>query len=87
MNMEVLNLLLTSDQEAVKNLLASYSSNEDAKERLLEALLVDNPYDIDIDYSDLQPNETKKLVEALMFNLGLSIDDINDIDNLEKIIE
>ena len=85
--MEVLNLLLTSDQTAVKNLLASYSSNETAKEHLLEALLTQNPYDVNVDYSNLEENETKKLVETLMFNLGLSIDDIKEIDSLEEYIE
>ena len=83
--MEILNLLLTSDQQSVQNFLSSYSSNEIAKERLLEALLMsDNPYDINVDYEDVGENETKKLVRTLMFNLGLTIDDVNLLEDIKN---
>lgn len=84
-NMEILNLLLTSDQQSVQNFLSSYSSNEIAKERLLEALLMsDNPYDINVDYEDIGENETKKLVRTLMFNLGLTIDDVDLLEDIKN---
>ena len=65
MNMEILNLLLTGDQVALDRLLSSYSTNEDAKMQELYALTAGDPYDIDVDLSDVGRNETQKLADTL----------------------
>ena len=83
-NMELLNLLLTSDQKAVGNLLSSYSSNEDAKERLLEALTTGDPYDINVDLENRDKNENQKLIETLFFNLGIKLEDIDEEEVLNR---
>lgn len=83
-NMELLNLLLTSDQKAVGNLLSSYSSNEDAKERLLEALTTGDPYDINVDLENIDKNENQKLIETLFFNLGIKLEDIDEEEVLNR---
>lgn len=94
-NMEILNLLLTSDSKSLGQLLSSYSTNEDGKTELLKALLTRDPYDINVDLTDIDRNETQKLVDSLLFNLGLKLEDvkesekeepieISDIDNTEE---
>ena len=76
--MEMLNLLLTSDQKGVGDMLGSYSNNEDAKNKLFEALLLGDPYDINVDLTDIGKNETQKLVDSLFFNLQLKIEDVDE---------
>lgn len=77
-NMELLYLLLTSDKESVSNLVETYSINEDAKEKLLEALLIGDPYDINVDLNDVGKNENKKIIDTLLFNLSLILEDEDD---------
>lgn len=77
-NMEILNLELPSDSKSLGDLISSYSTNEVAKERLLEALLVGDPYDINVDLNDIGRNETQKLVDSLLFNLGLKLEDVEE---------
>ena len=80
-NMELLNLLLISDPESIGHLLSSYSTNEIAKQELLRALLVNDPYDINVNMENIGRNETQKLVDSLLFNLGLKLE--GTTDNLE----
>ena len=77
-NMEILNLLLTGDSNALDRLLSSYSTNEDAKLRELEALTLGDPYDINVDLEDIGRNETQKLADTLFFELGLEFKDFEE---------
>lgn len=84
-NMELLNLLLTSDPKSIGNLLSSYSTNEEAKMELLKALLTGDPYDINVNLDNIGKNETQKLVDSLFFNLGLKLEEVDE--NEENILE
>lgn len=76
--MEILNLLLTGDSNALDRLLSSYSTNEEAKLRELEALTLGDPYDINVDLEDIGRNETQKLADTLFFELGLEFKDFDE---------
>ena len=83
-NMELLNMLLTSDSKTIGEVLESYSTNEVSKERLLMALLTGDPYDINLDTENIGRNETKKLVDTLFFNLGLKLEDVEDDEIIDE---
>lgn len=80
--MELLNLLLTSNPEAVNELLSSYSTNESAKDQIIYKLLTGDPFDVNLDLILEDEAETKKMVDALFYNLQLKFEEDNDEDNL-----
>ncbi|ALN97837.1 hypothetical protein Bp8pS_158 [Bacillus phage vB_BpuM-BpSp] len=75
-NMEISNLSLVNDMEPIMNMLNSYSNNKTNRRELITQLLTGNPFDPEIEYTDMESN-TSKILKALMTGLGLKIEDTN----------
>lgn len=75
-SMELLNLLLTSNPDAVNKLLSSYSTNEEAKDDILLQLLTGDPFNTAIDLVLDDEAETKKMIDSLFYNLALEFEEV-----------
>jgi DNA-directed RNA polymerase beta subunit len=73
-NMEISNLSLTNEMGSIMQLLNSYSNNETNRRELIMQLLTGNPFDIDIEHSDVK-SSTSKILNALFICLGLEIEE------------
>lgn len=76
-NMEISNLSLTNEMGSIMDMLNSYSNNETNRRELIMQLLTGNPFDTNIDLSDVESG-TSKILRSLFTCLGLSIDDVEE---------
>jgi DNA-directed RNA polymerase beta subunit len=76
-NMEISNLSLTNEMDSIMHLLNAYSNNETNRREFIMQMLTGNPFDIDVELSNVE-SSTSKILNALFTCLGLKIEDIED---------
>jgi DNA-directed RNA polymerase beta subunit len=76
-NMEIPNLSLANDMDSIMDLLNSYSNNEENRRELAIALLTGNPFDVNVELSEVE-SSTSKILNSLLTSIGYQIEDVEE---------